>query len=84
MLGDRYEILGAAIAAHSFGIKIVHFHGGETTLGSKDDDYRNAITQFSNYHFVTCAEHYKRVEAIKNSRNNIYIIGSIGVDIIKK
>ena len=84
LLGDRYEILGAAIAAHSFGIKIAHFHGGETTLGSKDDDYRNAITQFSNYHFVTCAKHYKRVEEIKNSRNNIYITGSIGVDIIKK
>ena len=84
LLGDRYEILGAAIAAHSFGIKIAHFHGGETTLGSKDDDYRNAITQFSYYHFVTCAKHYKRVEAIKNSRNNIYITGSIGVDIIKK
>jgi UDP-hydrolysing UDP-N-acetyl-D-glucosamine 2-epimerase len=84
LLGDRYEILGAAIAAHSFGIKIAHFHGGETTLGSKDDDYRNSITQFSNYHFVTCDQHNKRVKAIKNSSSNIYTTGSLGVDIIKK
>ena len=29
ILGDRYEILGAAIAAHFLRIPIYHFHGGE-------------------------------------------------------
>ena len=84
LLGDRYEIFGAAIVAHSLGIKIAHFHGGETTLGSKDDDYRNAITQLSDYHFVTCKEHKEKVKNIKNINTNIFIVGSIGVDSIKK
>ena len=39
----------------------IRWISGETTLGSKDDDYRNAITQFSYYHFVTCAKHYIKV-----------------------
>ena len=84
LLGDRYEILGAAIAAHSFNIKIAHFHGGETTLGSKDDDYRNAITQLSNYHFVTCIKHAKKVKSITNSFSKIFNVGSIGIDSINK
>ena len=78
LLGDRYEILGAAIAAHSFNTRIAHFHGGETTLGSKDNDYRNAITQLSNYHFVTCIKHEEKVKSIISN------IGSIGVDSIDK
>tara|TARA_B100000963_G_C22619047_1_gene668910 strand:- start:1610 stop:2713 length:1104 start_codon:yes stop_codon:yes gene_type:complete len=84
LLGDRYEILGAAIAAHSFNIKIVHFHGGETTLGSKDDDYRNVITQLSNYHFVTCVKHAQKVKSITNTFSKIFNVGSIGIDSIDK
>ncbi len=84
LLGDRYEILGAAIAAHSFNIKIAHFHGGETTLGSKDDDYRNVITQLSNYHFVTCVKHQEKVKSIINNVTKIFNVGSIGIDSIEK
>ena len=84
LLGDRYEILGAAIAAHSFNTRIAHFHGGETTLGSKDNDYRNAITQLSNYHFVTCIKHEEKVKSIISNNSKIFNVGSIGVDSIDK
>ncbi len=84
LLGDRYEILGAAIAAHSFNIRIAHFHGGETTLGSKDNDYRNVITRLSNYHFVTCVEHAEKVKSIINTDSKIFNVGSIGIDSINR
>ena len=31
ILGDRYELLGSAIAAMSFRLPIAHIHGGENT-----------------------------------------------------
>ena len=31
LLGDRYELLSAAIAAMNYKIPIAHLHGGETT-----------------------------------------------------
>src|SRR3990167_3174443 len=45
LLGDRYETLGAAHVATLFQIPIAHIHGGETTEGSFDNEFRNAITQ---------------------------------------
>ena len=37
VLGDRYEIFAAAVAACFSKIPIAHLHGGETTEGSMDE-----------------------------------------------
>ena len=37
LLGDRYEILGAAISASLLGIPVAHVSGGEVTEGAIDD-----------------------------------------------
>ena len=34
VLGDRYERLGAVLAASNFYIPIAHIHGGEVTEGA--------------------------------------------------
>ena len=60
VLGDRYETFAAATAAHLLGIKIIHLHGGETTLGAIDDKLRNAITQLSSIHFTSAEVHNKK------------------------
>ena len=52
LLGDRYEIMPAAISALILGIPLAHIHGGELTLGSYDDAIRHSITKMSNFHFV--------------------------------
>lgn len=52
VLGDRYEIFGAAIAAANCNIPIIHIAGGEYSEASIDECYRNSITKFSNIHFV--------------------------------
>ena len=80
VLGDRYETFAAATAAHLLGIKIVHIHGGETTLGAIDDKLRNAITQLSSIHFTSAEVHKKKVQNMLLSKNNIYNIGPLVID----
>lgn len=78
VLGDRYEILASALVATIFQIKIIHFCGGDTTEGSYDDDIRNAISQLSHIHFVSCEESKKKVESF--GKNNVYVVGNPGLE----
>ncbi|MEJ9230851.1 UDP-N-acetylglucosamine 2-epimerase [Peribacillus butanolivorans] len=52
VLGDRGEMLVAAITAYYLTIPIVHFHGGEIN-GSADDSIYHAITKLAHIHFVS-------------------------------
>lgn len=49
MIGDRYEALGAAVAAHYLRVPILHLQGGEVS-GTLDDGARRAITQLARWH----------------------------------
>ena len=84
VLGDRYEILAVVIAAFYLNIKIIHLHGGELTLGSKDDATRHAITKLSNYHFVANEIFKKRLLNMGEHPKNIFNVGSPSLDNIKK
>ncbi|MCA0754941.1 UDP-N-acetylglucosamine 2-epimerase (hydrolyzing) [Paenibacillus sp. N4] len=55
LLGDRGEMLAAAIAAHYQNVGIVHLHGGECS-GSADDMVRHAISTFAHLHLVSNAD----------------------------
>jgi UDP-hydrolysing UDP-N-acetyl-D-glucosamine 2-epimerase len=50
MIGDRYEALGAVLAAAYSNLCIAHIQGGEIS-GSIDESARHAITKFSHFHF---------------------------------
>ena len=80
VLGDRYETFAAATAAYLLGIKIIHLHGGETTLGSIDDKLRNAITQLSSIHFTSAEVHRQKVQNMILSKNNTYNVGPLTID----
>ena len=58
LLGDRFEIFAAAIAAHFAKIPIAHLHGGETTIGALDEALRHSITKMSSLHFVATEEYH--------------------------
>ena len=47
VLGDRYEIYAACIAAMMAKIPIAHLHGGEKTEGAFDEAIRHSITKMS-------------------------------------
>lgn len=80
LLGDRYEILAAAIAAHLKRVKIVHLCGGDVTEGSYDDAMRDCISRLAWIHFPTSIESANRLWSMGLS--NVRMVGSTGVDYI--
>ena len=83
LLGDRYEILGSAIASHINRIPIAHIHGGELTYGILDDAFRHSITKLSQLHFVSNKVYKKRVVQLGENPRFVHVVGGMGVDSIK-
>jgi GDP/UDP-N,N'-diacetylbacillosamine 2-epimerase (hydrolysing) len=84
VLGDRYEILGAAVACASLGIPLGHIHGGEITSGSRDDLYRHAITKLASLHFVAIPAFQARVIRMGENPERVFVVGGLGVDAIDR
>jgi UDP-N-acetylglucosamine 2-epimerase (non-hydrolysing)/GDP/UDP-N,N'-diacetylbacillosamine 2-epimerase (hydrolysing) len=82
VLGDRYEILGAAQAALILGIPIAHIHGGEVTTGAFDDSIRHSITKMSNLHFCAAEDYQRRLIQLGESPNTVFNVGALGVDVL--
>ena len=72
LLGDRYEIFVTSYIATLFKIPIVHFCGGDETLGSYDNNFRNAITHLSSYHFTTNIKSQKKVIRLIHSKKKCF------------
>lgn len=83
ILGDRYEIMGVAIASMLNNIPLAHLHGGETTQGAIDEAIRHSITKMSHLHFTSCEEYRKRVIQLGENPDRVFNVGSLGVENIK-
>lgn len=84
VLGDRYEMLAAAVAAFFLDIPIVHIHGGEVTHGAFDDTIRHALTKFSSVHCVAHDDYAARVIQLGEQPESVYVVGALGVDQLSK
>ncbi len=87
ILGDRYEMLSAAMTCFFLKIPILHINGGETTTGSLDDNIRNIITNLANYHCPPTFKSKYRINKILNKHNYIVNSGALGAynaSLIKK
>lgn len=82
VLGDRYEILGAATAAHLLRVPIAHIGGGDVTEGSYDDAMRDAISRMASVHFVTSTSAMARLSHM--GYRNIHLVGNPGIDYIRR
>jgi UDP-hydrolysing UDP-N-acetyl-D-glucosamine 2-epimerase len=80
LLGDRYEILAAAVAALLLRIPVAHIHGGEVTSGAMDDAMRHAITKMSHLHFTAAEIYSRRVVQLGEPPENVHTVGAIGLD----
>ena len=83
-LGDRYEIFAAVSSLSLLNAKIAHIHAGETTLGAVDNSYRHAISLFSKYLFVSTEKYKKRAENIVEKDVEVYNVGALSIDNLKK
>lgn len=84
VLGDRFEIFAATTAALVSKIPVAHLHGGESTVGAFDEAFRHSITKMSHLHFVATDEYRSRVIQLGENPKNVYLVGGVGIDSIKK
>jgi len=81
LLGDRGEMLAAAIAALHLNTPIVHIHGGELS-GTIDESVRHAISKLSHYHFTATEQSRARLICMGEMEEHIFVTGAPGVDAI--
>jgi UDP-hydrolysing UDP-N-acetyl-D-glucosamine 2-epimerase len=82
LLGDRFEMLAAAVSALPLRIPLAHIHGGELTEGAMDDAIRHAITKLSHLHFAAAPQYASRIEQMGEQPNRVFVTGSPVVDSI--
>lgn len=80
--GDRVEALAGAIVGSFNNILVSHIEGGELS-GTIDELIRHSITKLSHIHFVSNDEAKRRLIQMGEIENNIFVIGSPDIDIMK-
>jgi UDP-hydrolysing UDP-N-acetyl-D-glucosamine 2-epimerase len=84
VIGDRLDMLPAAVATLPFNTPLVHLHGGEVTEGAIDDRARNAMTKLAHLHLVSCASAAERVRAMNEPEERIVLTGAPGLDSLRQ
>jgi UDP-hydrolysing UDP-N-acetyl-D-glucosamine 2-epimerase len=80
VLGDRFEMHAAAVAALPFKIPVAHIHGGESTEGAIDDSLRHSLTKMSHLHFVATEEYARRVIQMGEEPWRVTVCGAPSLD----
>lgn len=81
VLGDRPEMLCAAIVSLYLGIPVAHIHGGDKTR-TIDDSARHVITKLSHLHFPATKQASKKIEKMGEEKWRIHIVGAPSLDTI--
>ncbi len=82
LIGDRYEALGAAIAAAYMNICIAHIQGGEVS-GSIDESTRHAISKYAHFHFPSTRRSAEYLIRMGEHPDTILAIGCPSGDIAR-
>lgn len=82
LLGDRYEIFSACVAAYFQRIPIAHIHGGETTQGAFDEGIRHSISKMATIHFAAADAYAQRIIQLGESPKRVFPFGAPGLDMI--
>lgn len=83
VLGDRFEMHAAVMAAIPFKIPIAHIHGGELTQGAIDNVLRHSITQCAHLHFATTEEYACRIRQMGEEPWRVVVSGAPAIDNLK-
>ena len=83
LLGDRYEMLAAAIAALGFAVPVAHIHGGELSEGSADDAMRHSISKLAHLHFVATRAYGERICQLGEQPGSVHVVGAAALESIR-
>lgn len=81
ILGDRAEMLAAAIAGAYLMIPVAHIHGGDVT-STVDEIARHAITKLSHFHLATTKRSAERIVKLGEDPWRVHLVGAPGLDSI--
>jgi len=84
LLGDRYEIFGAAAAAMILRIPVAHIHGGEATEGLIDEAIRHSVSKMSQLHFSAAEEYRNRIIQLGENPERVFNVGALFLDRMQK
>lgn len=83
VLGDRYEMLAAVVAALPLTLPVAHIHGGESTEGLIDEGIRHAMTKLSHLHFAATEAYARRIVQLGEEPWRVHAVGAPGLDAIR-
>jgi len=81
ILGDRGEMLAAAIVGTYLTIPVAHLHGGEIT-STVDETARHAITKLSHLHLAATQKSKEKILWLGEEEWRIKVVGAPGLDAI--
>src|SRR3989338_3882182 len=79
VLGDRAEMLVAAVVGAYASIPVAHIHGGDIS-STVDDIARHAITKLSHIHFPATKKSAERIVKMGEEKWRVYVVGTPGLD----
>jgi UDP-hydrolysing UDP-N-acetyl-D-glucosamine 2-epimerase len=82
VLGDRFEMHAAALAALPLNIPVAHVHGGESSEGAFDESLRHSITKLSHLHFAATEHYGRRIVQMGEEPWRVTVTGAPGLDAI--
>jgi len=80
VLGDRFEMAAAALAAVPRGLPICHLHGGEETEGAMDNVLRHMLTKISHLHCCATELAASRIYQMGEPAERVIISGAPALD----
>jgi len=80
VIGDRLDMLPAAVAALAYNLPIVHLHGGESSEGAIDDRIRHAISKLAHIHCAASVDAAMRLNKMGEEPRRIHVTGAPGLD----
>jgi len=83
LLGDRFDMLPAGLAALPFKIPIGHIHGGESTEGAMDESIRHCLTKLSHLHFPSTQVYADRIVQMGEEPWRVTVAGALALDAIR-
>jgi UDP-hydrolysing UDP-N-acetyl-D-glucosamine 2-epimerase len=84
LIGDRLDMIPAALATLPYNIPLAHIHGGELTYGAIDERTRHALTKLSHLHCVSTSDAAKRLVRMGEEAWRVHVTGAPGLDTLDK
>lgn len=84
LLGDRFEMHSAAVAAVPQLLPIAHMGGGAVTLGAIDDVFRHSMTKMSHLHFAETENDAQRIVQMGEEPWRVSVTGASSLDNLRE